>query len=85
MPDIASELKCPFCGHRAIDNDQSKTICPVCSTKFKIDDRSECIFVDVNNPKLPIRGTICNVCGLVQAEASKACVNCGEKLYPLKQ
>ena len=85
MLDIASELKCPFCGDRAIDMKIGETVCSVCSTKFEIDDRSECVFVDVNNPKLPIYGTVCNVCGLVQAEESRACMNCGEKLYPTKQ
>ncbi len=81
MLDIASELKCPFCGNPAIDNAPGETSCPVCSTRFKIDDRSECVFVDVNNPKLLIYGTVCNVCGLVQAEVSETCMNCGEKLY----
>ena len=85
MPEIVSELKCPFCGHHPLDMKPGETVCQVCSTKFKIDDRSECIFVDVNNPKLPIYGTVCNVCGLVQAEASKTCAHCGEKLYPARQ
>ncbi len=78
-------MNCPFCGKNGIGDTPGDTSCSTCSTKFEIDDRLECIFVDVNNPKLPIYGTICNVCGLVQAEASKACSYCGEKLYPERQ
>ena len=81
MLDKTHAMKCPFCGNHALDMKPEKTVCSECSTKFEIEDRSECIFVDVNNPKLPINGTVCNVCGLVQVEASETCMNCGEKLY----
>jgi len=75
-------MRCPFCDNNDIVGEPGTTSCLDCSTRFEIDDRSECIFVDVNSPKLPIDGT---VCGLVQAEASKACSYCGETLYPTRQ
>lgn len=59
--------------------------CPVFSTKFEIDDKGKCIFVDADDPKLPINGTICKGCGLVQDEASEACPHCVKKLDPTHQ
>ena len=78
-------MRCPFCDNNDIVGEPGTTSCLDCSTRFEIDDRSECVFVDVNNPKHPIYGTVCNVRGLVQAEVSETCMNCGEKLYPTKQ
>jgi uncharacterized OB-fold protein len=83
--DKAHGMKCPFCGDYAIDNYPVETICSECSTKFEIDDRSECIFVNMDNLKLPIKGTICNVCDLVQVEAREACMYCGEMLCSTRQ
>ena len=75
----------PFCDKIDIGDAPGPTFCSVCGTQFEIDDRSECVFVDPDYPRLPIKGTICCGCGLVQAEAYKACVCCGEKLYPTRQ
>ncbi len=74
-------MNCPFCGNIDIANEPGETFCPKCSTRFEIDDRSECIFVDPDHPRLPIKGTICSGCGLVQGGPRKACTYCGERLY----
>ena len=67
--------------NRKIEAKPGKTSCPDCLAKFEIDDRIECIFVDTDNPRLPIRGMICNLCGLIQNEKNEICMYCGERLH----
>ena len=38
--------------------------CPECHAKFEYDDRMECIFVDTDDLRLPVHGTVCPQCGL---------------------
>jgi hypothetical protein len=45
----------------------------------------ECIFVDTDNPRLPIKGMICNLCGLVQNEKNEICMYCGKRLHTIIQ
>ena len=78
-------IKCPFCSNHNIENKTGKTSCPDCSTVFEIDDRGECIFVDTNNPRLPVNGTICTKCGLIQNEDNEKCLYCGVELYNKSQ
>ncbi len=52
-------MRCPFCDNIDIVNEPGPISCPDCSTRFEIDERSECIFVDPAYPRLPIKGTIC--------------------------
>ena len=61
-------IRCPFCGYQGIETQPGKTVCPECDTAFEIDDRGECVFVDPDNLRLPIDGTFCPKCGLVQWE-----------------
>jgi len=48
--------------------------------QFYIDDRVEWVFGDPAVLKLPMSGTICPVCGLIQGEESEHCVYCYAKL-----
>lgn len=73
-------IRCAFCGYDGIEAKPGKIVCPECDIVFEIDDRCECVFVDLNNPRLPIEGTICLSCGLVQGEEGEDCVYCGAKL-----
>jgi hypothetical protein len=54
--------------------------CPECHAKFEYDDRMECVFVDTNDLRLPVHGTVCPQCGLVQGPDVKRCVSCGKDL-----
>jgi hypothetical protein len=70
-------IRCPFCGYQKIETEPGKSGCPECDTAFEIDDRGECVFVDPIGPRLPIEGTICPECGLVQGEEAENCLYCG--------
>ena len=79
-PDEFEMIQCPFCGYQGIEAEPGKTDCPKCDTSFEIDYRCECVFVDLDNQRLPIEGIICLRCGLVQGEEAESCVYCGAKL-----
>ena len=77
---VVKYILCPFCGYQNIEAKPGKTHCPKCHTSFFIDDRVECVFGDTAALKLPLAGTICPVCGLIQGEESEHCVYCNAKL-----
>jgi DNA-directed RNA polymerase subunit RPC12/RpoP len=58
-------IRCPFCGYQGIEAKPGKSVCPECDAAFELDDRVECVFVDPDNPRLPIEGIVCTRCGLV--------------------
>ncbi len=82
---MAESIKCPFCLKHRLECTPGKTTCPACLAKFEIDDRGECIFADTSNPRMPINGTICMDCGLVQSADNEICVNCGKTLSATTQ
>ena len=68
---------CPFCRQIDVGNDPGMTVCPMCKTEFEIDDRGKSVFVNLEKPRLPVRGIVCLECGLVQAASRSACSYCG--------
>jgi len=70
-------MNCPFCQQFEIGDASGPTICPVCKTDFEIDERGECVFLNIDKPKISIEGLLCGACGLIQQEQQKSCVNCG--------
>jgi hypothetical protein len=70
-------MKCPFCLHPISDFNPGEKTCPNCQAEFEIDDRGECVFANPDNLKLPVNGTLCSVCGLVQGEGRDSCGYCG--------
>lgn len=78
-PDEFEIIRCPFCGYRGIEVKPGKSDCPGCDAGFEIDDRVECVFVGLENPRLPIEGTISMRCGLIQGDA-ESCVYCEAEL-----
>jgi hypothetical protein len=80
MADEFEMIQCPFCGYQGIEVKPGKTDCPECGTGFGIDDRGECVFVDLENPMLPLEGTVCMRCGLIQGEEIESCVYCEAEL-----
>lgn len=73
-------LKCPFCRSPSIQKKAGQTRCPECHAEFEIDDRGECIFVNSGKLRLPIEGTVCCLCGLVQSDQTEYCLYCGAAL-----
>ena len=72
-----ADLKCPFCLKPLSDSNPGEKICPNCQIEFEIDDRGECVFINPNKLRLPVNGTVCRVCGLVQGEGRDSCGYCG--------
>jgi hypothetical protein len=70
----------PVLWHQNIEARPGKAHCPKCHTNFFIDDRVECVFGETADLKLPLAGTICPVCGLIQGEESDQCIYCNAKL-----
>jgi len=69
-------IECPFY-QGLLESKTGKQKCPECDAPLEIDDRLECIFADTSNLRLPIHGTVCPVCGLVQGEGNDSCWYCG--------
>ena len=68
---------CPFCREIEVGDETGPSTCPACKAGFEIDDRGECIFVDTDNPRIPVDGLVCMECGLVQEGKWGLCVYCG--------
>ena len=68
---------CPFCRETEIGDDTGPTVCPACGVGFEIDDRGESVFVDTDDPRMPMCGQACMQCGLVQQDKRGTCVYCG--------
>lgn len=76
----SDSFKCPFCGTGDITAVPGKTFCQRCGAQFEIDDRGESVFVDPLTPKLPMEGTFCPACGLVQDGGIERCILCSARL-----
>jgi hypothetical protein len=77
-------IECPFC-IAPLKPKVGKIQCPMCEAKFEYDDRMECIFVDTSDLRLPVHGTVCPQCGLVQGEDVQRCVYCGVEMSHILQ
>ena len=72
-------IECPFCSG-ILEPKMGKMNCPECRARFEYDDRMESIFIDTTDIRLPIHGTVCPQCGLVQGEDVQRCMFCGHGL-----
>ena len=54
--------------------------CLECHAKFEFDDRMESVFTDTDDLRLPVHGTVCPQCGLVQDKDVQRCLYCGYEL-----
>ena len=53
---------------------------PSSGSRFDIDDRLECVFVDLDNIRFPVNGIVCLSCGLAQGGDQQNCLYCGTKI-----
>ena len=77
---VEDHIICPFCGQPGIEAKPGRTFCQECNYHFYIDDRVECVFADPKDLRLPLTGTVCPICGLIQGEDSDHCVYCNTEL-----
>ena len=75
-----ADLKCPFCLNPLSESNPGQKICPKCLVEFEIDDRGESVFINPDNLRLPVSGTACRECGLVQSTEMDSCGYCGAAL-----
>jgi hypothetical protein len=68
---------CPFCREKEIGKLAGTSICPACNTEYDIDDRGECVFMNMESPNIPISGQVCMACGLIQQDRRETCAWCG--------
>ena len=66
-------MNCPFCLNPIADSKPGRKICLSCHAEFEVDDRGECVFVNPDKLRMPINGTVCRSCGLVQGEGRDSC------------
>ena len=50
--------------------------CPGSHAKFEYDDRMEVVFVDTEDLRLAMQGTVCPQCGLLQGVDVQRCLYC---------
>ena len=82
MTELSKEIrkvKCPFCSG-VLKPILGKMKYPECHAKFEYDDQMESVFVDTDDLRLPVHGTICPQCWLVQGEGVQRCSYCGKRL-----
>ena len=72
-------IDCPFCSG-VLEPKIGKMRCPECHARFEFDERMENVFVDTDDLRLPVHGTVCPQCGLVQSEGVRWCLYCGQRL-----
>lgn len=77
---VELNMECPFCHKAAIPDKFGPATCSVCMASFLIDDRRECIFVDLSKPRIPLDGVYCSKCGLIQGHENESCYLCAESL-----
>ncbi len=79
LPKQKRYIECPFCSD-LLEPKLGKIKCPECHANFEYDDRMESVFVDTSALRLPVHGTVCSQCGLVQGEDVQRCGYCAVKI-----
>lgn len=69
--------ECPFCASENIRSDSGRMKCFDCLAEYEIDEGSECIFANTEDLPLPLKGTVCPYCGLLQGINTDKCRLCG--------
>ena len=77
-------IECPFCSG-LLEPKSGKQKCPECRAGFLYDEDGQRIFADTSDLRLPIHGTVCIRCGMVQSEKIRRCGNCGGEIIGTQQ
>lgn len=72
-------IECPFCSG-LVEPKIGKMRCSECKAQFAYDDSKEGVFVDLEDLRLPVSGTVCSSCGLLQSGDNKKCAYCGKEI-----
>lgn len=72
-------IECPFC-QGLVEPVPGRQKCLECKAQFRIDTKLNAIFADIKELKLPVQGTLCPHCGLIQDEMARNCAYCKQKL-----
>lgn len=72
-------IECPFCSG-LVEPKPGRLKCPECHTEMVYDEKLLNIFVDTKDMRLPIHGTVCMHCGMVQSEKVRRCGHCGGEI-----
>lgn len=77
-------IECPFCSG-LVEPGPGRQKCPECHALFVYDEMLQRVFVDTNDVRLPVHGTVCTRCGMVQSENVHRCGHCGGKISGTRQ
>ena len=77
-------IECPFCSG-LVEPKPGRQKCPECRAVFVYDEGLQNIFVDTSDVRLPVHGTVCTRCGMVQSEKVRRCGHCGVALVSTTQ
>ena len=77
-------IECPFCSG-LVEAKPGRLTCPECRAGLTCDESLRHIFADTDDMRLPIHGTVCTRCGLVQSEKASRCVHCQADLVGTRQ
>jgi RNA polymerase subunit RPABC4/transcription elongation factor Spt4 len=72
-------FECPFCSG-LVEPKPGRQKCPECHVGFVYDETLQSVFVDTTDVRLPIHGTVCTRCGMVQSEKVRRCGHCGGEI-----
>lgn len=72
-------VECPFCSG-VVKPKTGMMKCPECGAAFRYVDHPDCMFADTAQMRLPIDGTLCVRCGLIQDAGNRVCAYCGASL-----
>jgi DNA-directed RNA polymerase subunit RPC12/RpoP len=73
-------IECPFCSG-LVEPKIGKMKCYECKAQFEYSEKEDLLFADLDDLRLPVSGTVCSRCGLLQSEENRKCAYCGTRIY----
>ena len=68
-------IECPFCCG-VVKTRSGRLKCSECGAVFRYDERMRGVFAEKTDIRLPVKGTLCVRCGLVQDADNERCRFC---------
>ena len=79
MAKQRNRIFCFFCSGR-VEAKAGTMECPNCNARFRYDERLKSVFADTHDLRLPLFGTVCPCCGLLQSKSNARCAYCSNTL-----